>query len=95
MAYKIQQINRGVKRRNYSKVSGNLSLPNLIEVQTETFNWFKQQGIQEVLDEFFPILSMDGTSVLTLENWGFKEPRISVRKAKEESKFMMHQFMQT
>lgn len=86
MAYKIQQINRGVKRRNYSKVSGNLSLPNLIEVQTETFNWFKQQGIQEVLDEFFPILSMDGTSVLTLENWGFKEPRISVRKAKEESK---------
>ncbi|AJM71619.1 DNA-directed RNA polymerase subunit beta [Mycoplasma yeatsii] len=86
MAYKIQQINRGVKRRNYAKVSGNLSLPNLIEVQTETFNWFKQQGIQEVLDEFFPILSMDGTSVLTLENWGFKEPRISVRKAKEESK---------
>ncbi|SYV94906.1 DNA-directed RNA polymerase subunit beta, partial [Mycoplasma putrefaciens] len=69
MTYKIKKINRRVERRDYAKISGNLSLPNLIEVQTETFNWFKEKGIQEVLDEFFPILSMDGTSVLTLENW--------------------------
>ncbi|AGJ91069.1 DNA-directed RNA polymerase subunit beta [Mycoplasma putrefaciens] len=86
MTYKIKKINRRVERRDYAKISGNLSLPNLIEVQTETFNWFKAKGIQEVLDEFFPILSMDGTSVLTLENWGFREPRFSIRKAKEESK---------
>ncbi|WP_434341770.1 DNA-directed RNA polymerase subunit beta [Mycoplasma putrefaciens] len=86
MTYKIKKINRRVERRDYAKISGNLSLPNLIEVQTETFNWFKEKGIQEVLDEFFPILSMDGTSVLTLENWGFREPRFSIRKAKEESK---------
>ncbi|QVK08426.1 DNA-directed RNA polymerase subunit beta [Mycoplasma mycoides] len=86
MAYKIRKINRNVERRDYTKVSMNLSLPNLIGIQTETFEWFKTKGIQEVLDEFFPILSFDGSSVLTLENWGFKEPRLSVRQAREESK---------
>lgn len=86
MSYKIKKINRGVERRDYTKVSGNLPLPNLVEIQTETFKWFQEKGIQEIFDEVFPIISNDGTAVLTMENWEFKEPRIDIARAKEESK---------
>jgi DNA-directed RNA polymerase subunit beta len=37
MTYKIKTVNRGVERRDYTKVSGDLPLPNLIEIQTDTF----------------------------------------------------------
>lgn len=87
MSYTIKQINNGRRqRRDYTKFSSDLPLPNLIEIQTQTFEWFKKEGIQEVFDDVFPILSNDGTAVLTLEDWNFKEPRITIAKAKSESK---------
>lgn len=86
MSYTNKIINRAVKRRDYTKYSSDLMLPNLIEIQTETFKWFQTKGIQEIFDEVFPILSNDGTAVLTLENWEFKEPRITISAAKIESK---------
>ncbi|PPE05852.1 DNA-directed RNA polymerase subunit beta [Williamsoniiplasma lucivorax] len=86
MSYKIKKINRSVERRDYTKFSSNLPLPNLVEVQLETFDWFKHKGIQEVFDEVFPVLSSDGTAVLTMENWEFREPRTTMSVARTESK---------
>jgi len=86
MNYKIKSVNSLVKRRDYTKISGDLPLPNLIELQTDTFKWFIEKGINEVFDEVFPVVSADGDIVLTLGNWEFKEPRLTIRRAKEESK---------
>ncbi|ATZ16682.1 DNA-directed RNA polymerase subunit beta [Entomoplasma freundtii] len=86
MSYKIKKVNRGVERRDYTKYSSKLPLPNLVEIQTNTFKWFQKEGIQEVFNEVFPILSNDGTAVLTLENWEFRQPRTSIATAKSESK---------
>ncbi|AKX33707.1 DNA-directed RNA polymerase subunit beta [Spiroplasma litorale] len=86
MNFKTKKINALVQRRDYSKVSGNLELPNLIELQTATFEWFKKVGINEVFSEVFPIMSADGNIVLSLTDWDFREPRMSMVKAKEESK---------
>lgn len=86
MNYKIKSVNSLVKRRDYTKISGDLPLPNLIELQTDTFKWFIEKGIKEVFDEVFPVVSADGDIVLTLGNWEFKEPRLTIRRAKEESK---------
>ncbi|AGR40744.1 DNA-directed RNA polymerase subunit beta [Spiroplasma taiwanense] len=86
MSYKIKKINALVERRDYAKVSGDLELPNLIELQTDTFKWFKEKGINEVFDEVFPVASTDGDIMLTLSDWEFREPRLSIVKAKEESK---------
>ena len=41
-------------RIDYSKISGTLPLPNLVEIQTESFKWFITQGIKEVLEDVFP-----------------------------------------
>nr|WP_237243844.1 hypothetical protein [Spiroplasma clarkii] len=86
MSYKIKNVNALVQRRDYTKVSGDLELPNLIELQTDTFDWFVKKGINEVFEEVFPVVSADGDIVLTMSDWAFREPRMSIPKAKEESK---------
>ncbi|AHB35890.1 DNA-directed RNA polymerase subunit beta [Spiroplasma apis] len=86
MSYKVKNVNALVQRRDYTKVSGDLALPDLIELQTKTFKWFLDEGIKEVFDEVFPVVSADGDIILTLSNWSFREPRLSIVKAKEESK---------
>ncbi|ATG97659.1 DNA-directed RNA polymerase subunit beta [Mesoplasma lactucae] len=86
MSYKIKKINNRTERRDYTKVSGELPLPNLVEIQTDTFKWFQNEGIQEVFDEIFPITSPNGQATLAMDSWEFREPRITIAQAKEESK---------
>jgi DNA-directed RNA polymerase subunit beta len=57
-------------RVNYSKVSGSLPLPNLVEVQTESYQWLLDQGLDEALKDIFPIENYSGT--LKLEYLGFR-----------------------
>jgi DNA-directed RNA polymerase subunit beta len=86
MSYKVKKVNALVERRDYTKVSGDLPLPNLIELQLDTFDWFINKGIQEVFDEVFPVVSSDKSIVLNISEWGFQEPRMDIKKAKDESK---------
>ena len=53
--YKVVDEGKKAQRRDYSKVSGSLSLPNLVEVQTDSFKWFKEEGVKEVFNEIYPI----------------------------------------
>ena len=57
-AYRIVSCGKKSTRRDYSKVSGKLELPNLVEIQTDSFKWFTRQGIQEVFEEIYPIETM-------------------------------------
>ena len=53
-------------RVNYSKISGSLALPNLIEIQTSSFDWFIKQGIDEVFQDIFPISASKGGLTLNM-----------------------------
>ncbi|AGM24634.1 DNA-directed RNA polymerase subunit beta [Spiroplasma chrysopicola] len=86
MALKEKEFGHYAKRIDYTKVSGNLELPNLIEIQTETYDWFKQTGISEVFNEVFPIVGHEGNIILEMLDWEFKQPRRTIPQAKEESK---------
>ncbi|WP_425380096.1 DNA-directed RNA polymerase subunit beta [Spiroplasma endosymbiont of Stenodema calcarata] len=86
MALKEKEFGHYAKRIDYTKVSGNLNLPNLIEIQTETYDWFKKIGISEVFNEVFPIVGHEGNIVLEMLNWEFREPRRTISQAKDESK---------
>jgi DNA-directed RNA polymerase subunit beta len=57
-------------RVNYSKISGTLPLPNLVEVQTQSYQWLLEQGLDEALRDIFPIDNYAET--LTLEYLGFR-----------------------
>ena len=55
-----------ITRRNYSRISGSLELPNLVEIQTNSYKWFKEVGIKEVFDDIYPITNFNETLSLEL-----------------------------
>ena len=52
-------------RYDYSKISGELPLPNLVEIQTKSYAEFLEKGLDEVFREAFPIVNY--TDTLTIE----------------------------
>lgn len=86
MEYTTKKFGHYATRRDYTKVSGNLDLPDLIAIQRDTYDWFNKQGIQEVFDDIFPITDNDDRTILSLLDWEFRNPRRSIKEAKEESK---------
>jgi DNA-directed RNA polymerase subunit beta len=47
-------------RKSYARINDVLTLPSLIEVQLESFEWFKQEGLAELFEEISPIDSFNG-----------------------------------
>ena len=81
-SYHILESGRHSTRRDYSKVSGSLELPNLVEIQTNSFNWFTKEGVKEVFDEIYPIQNYSGNIKLKLLSYEFGEPKYSVVESK-------------
>jgi DNA-directed RNA polymerase subunit beta len=49
-----------LSRKSYARIPDVLTLPSLIEVQLESFEWFKQEGLAELFEEISPIESFNG-----------------------------------
>ncbi len=79
----ISMAKSKVIRRNYSRISGSLELPNLVEIQTDSYKWFKEEGIKEVYNDIFPITNFNDTMSLEFVDCVFDEPKYSVAEAKE------------
>jgi len=47
--------NIGVGRRTYSRIPTALEMPNLVQIQLESFEWFRREGLRELLEEISPI----------------------------------------
>jgi DNA-directed RNA polymerase subunit beta len=60
------------------------SLPNLLEVPLKAFEWFCFQGIREVFDEVFPVVSNDESYELHFNDYEIILPSISIRECFEK-----------
>ncbi len=80
--YRILELGNKASRRDYSKASGELNLPDLVEIQTDSFEWLKKEGIQEVFDDVYPISNYGGNIHLGFEGYEFGEPKFSVNESK-------------
>ena len=60
-------------------------MPNLIEVQKNSYQWFREKGLQEVLDDISPIEDFSGHLSLTFSGYKFdeKDAKYSIEKCKE------------
>ena len=81
-AYRVINLGKKAKRRDYSKVSGSLELPNLVEIQTNSFDWFTETGIREVFEEIYPIQNYSGTIKLKFLDYEFSVPKYSANECK-------------
>ncbi len=84
MNYSIVKYGRKRERRNYSRVKSNVELPNLIEVQTNSFDWFVREGLEELLRDISPIENHTGDLELNFEGIEFGESKYSIAECKEK-----------
>ena len=71
------------ERKNFSKISGSLALPNLIEIQTESYDWFIKEGITEAFNDIYPIESPNGNYVMEFVNCKFEAPKYTIEEARD------------
>ena len=72
-------------RMSYQRQKEVLPMPNLIEVQKNSYQWFRDKGLQEVLDDISPIEDFSGHLSLTFSGYRFAEEDVkySIEKCKE------------
>ncbi len=83
MEKNVTRAKSRINRRNYSRISGSLELPNLVEIQTDSYEWFKTEGIKEVFNDVYPISNFNETLTLEFVDCRFDEPKYSVDEAKD------------
>jgi len=71
------------ERMSYSKVEEVLEMPNLIEVQKKSYDWFIEKGLKEVLHDVSPICDFAGNLVLEFDDYYLDEnPKYSIEECK-------------
>jgi len=81
--FKEISYGKKVKRRNYSKMRFDIDLPNLIEIQTKSYDEFLNFGIAELLKDISPIVGHNGELKLYFEDHFLEEPKYSIQESKD------------
>lgn len=70
-------------RRSYSRIREVLDLPNLIEIQQKSYEWFLREGLREMFADISPIQDFTGNLVLEFIDYSLGEPKYDVEESKE------------
>jgi len=82
--YKTVKYGKKRERRNYSRVKSNVELPNLIEVQTSSFEWFTETGLKELFHDISPITNFTENLELYFGDYEIGDPKYTVLECKEK-----------
>jgi len=82
--YKTVKYGKKRERRNYSRVKSNVELPNLIEVQTSSFDWFMNVGLKELFVDISPITNFTENLEVYFGDYEFGDPKYTVLECKEK-----------
>jgi DNA-directed RNA polymerase subunit beta len=65
-------------RQSYASTQEILNIPSLIQIQLDSFRWFREEGLRELFDEISPIQDFTGTRLeLRFGEYSFGEPKYS------------------
>ena len=71
-------------RISYSKINEVLEMPNLIEVQKNSYQWFLDEGLKEVFEDISPITDFSGNLILEFIDFSLdSEPKYSIEECRE------------
>ena len=82
---KVKPVTRGsCQRMSFGKIDEVMDMPNLIEVQKASYNWFIEKGLKEVFRDMADITDYTGNWVLSFIDFRLDDkPKYSVRECKE------------
>ncbi len=84
---KLKQVKQGkTHRMSYSHIDEVIEVPNLIEIQKDSYNWFMNEGIYEVFQEVSPITDSQGVWEIYFLDREFDptQPACSLDECKEK-----------
>jgi len=70
-------------RRSYASIKEVLDVPNLIEIQTASYQWFLDEGIKEMFGDIMPIDDFQGNLSLEYVDYKLMEPKYNIDEARE------------
>ncbi|WP_087679535.1 DNA-directed RNA polymerase subunit beta [Garciella nitratireducens] len=71
-------------RMSYSRINEVLDMPNLIEIQKNSYRWFLDEGLKEVFEDISPIQDYTGNLILEFVDYRLdNEPKYSIEESKE------------
>lgn len=70
-------------RRSYARIEEVLDLPNLIEIQQKSYEWFLDEGLREMFQDISPIEDFTGNLVLEFIDYKLGEPKYNLEEAKD------------
>ncbi|MBE6853721.1 MAG: DNA-directed RNA polymerase subunit beta [Ruminococcus sp.] len=80
---KPKQLGKNV-RMSFGKINEALEMPNLIEVQKNSYKWFKEEGLKEVFQDVASITDYNGNLVLSFTGYKIDDtPKYSIAECKE------------
>ena len=85
MMLKPQKLGTNV-RMSFSKIEAATDMPNLIEIQKDSYEWFLKEGLNEVLRDVSPIVDFTGNLSIEFTDYTLDpNPRYSVEECKDRS----------
>jgi DNA-directed RNA polymerase subunit beta len=60
-----------------------LPIPNLIEIQLDSYRWFLDEGLRELFDSFSPVEDYTGNIALEFMDYTIGEPKLSLEECRE------------
>ncbi|PZX03629.1 DNA-directed RNA polymerase subunit beta [Psychrobacillus insolitus] len=83
MTGQLVQYGQHRQRRSFARISEVLELPNLIEIQTVSYEWFLEEGLREMFKDISPIEDFTGNLSLEFVDYSLSDPKYSVDESKE------------
>lgn len=74
-----------LSKRKFFKRSIMVSLPNLIESQTDSYNWFLEKGFQDLIDEINPVKDSSGNLEVSISDFYLDEPKYIESVSREKN----------
>ncbi|MFR5630073.1 MAG: DNA-directed RNA polymerase subunit beta, partial [Ruthenibacterium lactatiformans] len=82
---KVKPVQLGkTERMSFSRIDEVIDMPNLIEVQKNSYQWFLKEGLKEVFRDISTIEDYTGNLVLDFIDYRLdSEPKYSIKECKE------------
>src|SRR5258708_17521647 len=74
----MKEIQHATKRTSHV-----LDIPNLVELQLNSYRWFLEEGLQELFESFSPIFDFTGHTSISLTAFTLGEPQYSVEQSRD------------
>ena len=69
-------------RYSYARIKEVMNMPHLLDLQRNSYDWFKSEGLQEIFKDISPIADFTGNLELFFESFSFGEPKYSLEDCK-------------